>query len=147
MSPKLVFHAKDVMPFSPAGAEAAFESRLLIDASGVGSTDLAVNHFTLKPGHSTDPGAHPKPYDEVYYVLRGSGRVSLGNPPEHTDLAPDMVVFIPGGTRHALENTGAVDLEIITMMPHPMRAGVNGLYDERLRTWGTGFRLKDSTGA
>ena len=85
MSPKLVFHAKDVMPFSPAGAEAAFESRLLIDASGVGSTDLAVNHFTLKPGHSTDPGAHPKPYDEVYYVLRGSGRVSLGHPPEHTE--------------------------------------------------------------
>ena len=106
MSPKLVFHAKDVVPFSPPGAEAAFESRLLIDPSGVGSTDLAVNHFTLKPGHHTDPGAHPKPYDEIYYVLRGTGRVSLGNPPEDTDLVPDMVVFIPGGTRHALENTG-----------------------------------------
>ena len=143
MSPKLVFHAKDVMPFSPPGAEAAFESRLLIDLSGVGSTDLAVNHFLLKPGQHTDPGAHPKPYDEVYYVLRGQGRVSLGNPPEDTDLTPDMVVFIAGGTRHALLNTGVVDLEIITMMPHPMRPGINGLYDERLRAWGTGFRLVD----
>ena len=61
MSPKLVFRAKDVMPFSPPGAEAAFESRLLIDPSGVGSTDLVVNHFLLKPGQHTDPGAHPKP--------------------------------------------------------------------------------------
>ena len=80
-------------------------------------------------------------------MLRGSGRVSLGNPPEETELAPDMVVFIPGGTRHALENTGPDDLEIITMMPHPMREGVNGLYDERLKAWGTGFRLKESPAA
>ena len=143
MSPKPVFHAKDVMPFSPPGAEAAFESRLLIDPSGVGSTDLAVNHFLLKPGQHTNPGAHPKPYDEIYYVLRGQGRVSLGHPPEDTDLTPDMVVFIPGGTRHALLNTGADDLEIITMMPHPMRPGINSVYDERLRAWGTGFRLVD----
>jgi mannose-6-phosphate isomerase-like protein (cupin superfamily) len=143
MSPKLVFHAKQVMPFSPPGAEAAFESRLLIDPSGVGSTDLVVNHFLLKPGHHTDPGAHPRPYDEIYYVLHGQGRVSLGNPPEDTNLTPDMVVFIPGGTRHALVNTGPDDLEIITMMPHPMRPGINGLYDERLKAWGTGFRLVD----
>ena len=31
MSPKLVFHAKDVVPFSPPGAEEAFESRLQED--------------------------------------------------------------------------------------------------------------------
>ena len=66
-------------------------------------------------------------------MLRGLGRVSLGNPPEDTDLTPDMVVFIPGGTRHALVNTGPDDLEIITMMPHPMRPGVNSLYDARLK--------------
>src|SRR5438270_10280827 len=82
MASKLVFQARDVMPFSPPGAEAAFESRLLVDASGVGSQALAVSHFTLKPGHSTDPGAHPPPYDEVYYVLRGQAQLTLGNPPE-----------------------------------------------------------------
>ena len=143
MSSKLVFRAKDVMPFSPPGAEAAFESRLLVDETGVGSRALAVNHFTLKAGHSTEPGAHPPPYDEIYYVLRGRGRVSLGDPPEQHELAPDMVVFIPGGTRHALLNTGDDDFEIITMMPHQMKAGINGVYDARLRAWGTGFRLKE----
>jgi quercetin dioxygenase-like cupin family protein len=141
MSSKLVFRAKDVMPFSPPGAEAAFESRLLIDETGVGSRALAVNHFTLKPGHSTEAGAHPPPYDEIYYVLRGRARVSLGDPPEQHELAPDMVVFIPGGTRHALLNNGDEDFEIITMMPHQMIAGINGVYDARRRAWGTGFRL------
>jgi mannose-6-phosphate isomerase-like protein (cupin superfamily) len=141
---KLVFRVKDVVPFSPAGAQAAFESRLLVDQTGVGSTALVVNHFTLKPGHSTEAGSHPRPYDEVYYVLRGRGRVSLGDPPEQHDLTPDMLVFIPGGTRHALENTGPEDLELITMMPHEMIEGVNSLYDQRLRDWGTGFRLLDS---
>jgi mannose-6-phosphate isomerase-like protein (cupin superfamily) len=145
MTAPLVFRAKDVAPFSPPGAETAFESRLLIDSTGVGSTALAVNHFTLKPGHSTEAGAHPRPYDEVYYVLRGHARVTLGEPPEDHEIAPDMVVFIPGGTRHALLNTGPDDLEIVTMMPHEMREGVNGLYDARLRAWGTGFRLIDST--
>ena len=141
MHSNLVFHAKDVVPFSPAGSEAAFESRLLVDETGVGSRALAVNHFTLKPGHSTGAGSHPRPYDEVYYVLRGSGSVRLGEPAEHFELVPDMVVFIPGGTVHALTNTGQADLEIITMMPHEMRPGINSLYDERLRAWGTGFRL------
>ena len=144
MSSKLVFRAKDVAPFSPAGAEAAFESRLLVDPTGVGSTALAVNHFTLKPGHHTEAGSHPRPYDEVYYVLRGRARLSLGDPPEEFDLQPDMVAFIPGGTRHALVNTGDEDLELITMMPHEMVAGVNTVYDERLRVWGTGFRLLES---
>jgi hypothetical protein len=27
------------------------------------------------------------------------------------------------------------------MMPHEMRPGINSLYDERLQTWGTGFKL------
>ena len=137
----MVFRAKDVVPFSPPGAETAFESRLLVDPTGVGSTGLAVNHFTLKPGQHTDPGAHPPPYDEVYFVLHGHGRVSLGSPPEDFEISPEMVVFIPGGTRHALLNTGAEDLVLITMMPHEMKPGVNTLYDERLRVWGTGFRL------
>jgi mannose-6-phosphate isomerase-like protein (cupin superfamily) len=141
MSPILVFRAKDVAPFSPAGAEAAFQSRLLVDETGVGSKALVVNLFTLRPGHSTEAGAHPHPYDEVYYVLRGRGRVSLGDPPASYDVGPDSVVFIPGGTRHALANAGDDDLELITMMPHQMVPGVNGVYDERLRAWGTGFRL------
>jgi mannose-6-phosphate isomerase-like protein (cupin superfamily) len=141
MHANLVFNAKQVVAFSPAGSEAAFESRLLVDETGVGSQALAVNHFTLKPGHSTGAGSHPHPYDEVYYVLRGAGTVRLGDPAEHFAIAPDTVVFIPGGTIHSLTNPGPADLELITMMPHEMRPGINTLYDERLQTWGTGFKL------
>lgn len=33
------------------------------------------------------------------------------------------------------------------MMPHAIQAGINGLYDERLRVWGTGFRLAPGAAA
>lgn len=141
MERKLVFHAYQVMPFSPPEAAGAFESRLLVDRESVGSANLVVNHFTLKPGGSTETGKHPSPYDEVYYVLRGRGVVRLGEPPKASVVGPNTIVFIPNGTLHCLENTGTEDLEMLTIMPGPIVQGVNPVYDERLRTWGTSFRL------
>ena len=141
MSRKLVFRTKDVAGFSPSGAEDSYVSKLLIDKESVGSTTLVMNHFALKPGKRTEPGHHPEPYDEVYYVLRGSGLLCLGDPPEVFELEPDTVAFIPGGTTHSLENTETEYLELITIMPHQLVEGVNPLYDERRRTWGTSFRL------
>ena len=147
MSRKLVFKLKDVAGFAPAGAKGAFVSRLLIDPDGVGSSSLVVNHFTLRPGRTTgERGHHPAPYDEVYIVVRGQGRLQLGEPPEIHPLEPDTVVFIPGGTAHAVENTGPMDLEILTIMPGPLREGVNPVYDERRKAWGTGFKLTREEG-
>ena len=142
MSRRLVFKIGEVAGFSPAEARGAFVSRLLIDPDGVGSSSLVVNHFTLRPGRTTgDRGHHPPPFEEVYIVLRGQGRLQLGEPPEVHALEPDTVVFIPGGTAHAVENTGSIDLELLTIMPGPMREGVNPVYDGRRRAWGKGFKL------
>jgi mannose-6-phosphate isomerase-like protein (cupin superfamily) len=143
MQNKLVFNAQQVVGFSPRGYEHDFESRMLVDAESVGSQRLVMNYFVLKPGKSTDPGDHPTPFDEIYYVLRGQGVVYLGPEHEPFDLIPDSVVFIPSGTTHALTNTGSDDLEMITVMPGPLAAGANTLYDERKATWGTSFRLHD----
>ena len=141
VSHKLVFRAKDVAGFSPRGAEDSYVSRMLIDKESVGSTALVMNHFTLRPGKRSEPGSHPDPYDEVYYVLRGRALLQLGDPPEVFELEPDTVAFIPSGTSHSLENIGTEDLELITLMPGQLREGVNTVYDERRRTWGTSFRL------
>lgn len=142
MSHKLVFRTRDVAGFSPRGAEDSYVSKLLIDKESVGSTSLVVNYFALKPGKRTEPGGrHPDPYDEVYYVLRGRGLLRLGDPPEVFELEPDTVAFIPSGTAHSLDNTGTEDLELITVMPGQLVEGVNTVYDERRRTWGTSFRL------
>jgi mannose-6-phosphate isomerase-like protein (cupin superfamily) len=143
MPHKLVFRAKDIEPFSLPGAGDAFSSRLLVDPDGVGAQSLVVNHFTLNVGQTTaPPGAHPAPFDEVYYILRGHARLQLGDPAETFEVGPDSVAFIPGGTVHCLNNTGDEPLEILTIMPGPLREGVNPVYDGRRKAWGTGFRLK-----
>jgi mannose-6-phosphate isomerase-like protein (cupin superfamily) len=141
MSRRLVIRTEEVAGFSPAGAEDSYVSRMLVDRESVGSDALVVNHFTLRPGKRTAPGHHPSPYDEVYYVLRGRGVVGLGDPPEGFELEPDTVVFIPSGTTHAVENTGAEDLVMLTVMPQQLVQGANALYDERRRTWGSSFKL------
>lgn len=108
----------------------------------MGAQALVVNLFTLRPGKTTGPGgSHPAPYDEVYYVLRGHGLLHLGDPAETTEVGPDSVAFIPGGTIHWVDNTGDENLDLITIMPGPLREGVNSVYDGRRQAWGTGFRL------
>ena len=145
MSSGLVFNAMDVEGYTLSGHEDAFVSRLLVDREGVGSEALIVNHFTLMPGKKTGESPHPEPYDEVYYVLRGSGVVWLGEALEPHDVEPNTVVFIPGGTKHALENTADEDLEVLTIMPRQPVEGVNPIYDERRRAWGTTFRFARDT--
>ena len=142
MSRKLVFNVQDVAGFTPCGSEDSFVSKLLIDNKGAGSNSLVVNHFTLRPGKRTgEAGSHPEPFDEVYYVLAGTGIVYLGDPAQEFQLSSGVVVFIPGGTLHRVVNTGTEDLELLTIMPGELPEGINPLYDERRRVWGKTFKL------
>ena len=140
-----VVRAQDIVPYSPAGLEGIYLSRLLIESEGVGSSRLQLVHATLKPGQSPGGGAsHPVPYDEAYYILRGCGRMEFEGGAEAYEVGPGTAVFIPGGTWHKITNTGDGDLEFLTIWPiSPAGEGVNGVYDERLRAWGTSFRLVD----
>ena len=140
---RIVFKVNEVAGFSPAHHEDAFISHMLVDQESVGSEKLVMNYFVLKPGKNTDPGSHPKPFDEVYYVLRGQGILYLYASHDPYDLSPDTLAFIPGGTVHSVVNTGSVDLEMITVMPGPLIEGVNTLYDERKKQWGSSFKLKE----
>lgn len=140
MEPGRVFDLMDVVGFSPKVAEGAYVSRMLVDRESVGSNSLTVNHFTLKAGKSTEPGSHPSPFDEFYYVLRGTGRVELGSPPQVFLLKPGTFVFIQSETVHALRCDEGADLEVLTVMPEQPVPGANYVYDERLREWGTSFR-------
>ena len=138
-----VVRAKEVMGFSPLGLEESYVSRLLIEEEGVGSGKLMVVHATLYPGESPGGGAsHPAPYDEAYYILRGHGLMQYDGGAESYEVGPDTAIFIPGGTWHKITNTGDEDLEFLTIWPlMPGEEGINGVYDERKRAWGTSFRL------
>jgi len=83
---------------------------MLVDRESAGSEHLVVNFFALKPDKAPPAGSHRAPYDELYYVLSGRARLRLGDPPEFFDIVLGTVAFIPGGTIHALENTGTGDL-------------------------------------
>jgi quercetin dioxygenase-like cupin family protein len=136
-----VFNHEDVEGFSPKGFEDTFVSRMLVDKTSVGSERLTVNHFTLRPGKHTDPGSHPPPFDELYYVVSGTGWVDLGSPAKAHAVKPGTVVFIPCGTDHALRCDAGADLEVITIMPAQPVPGANPVYDARLEEWGTSFRM------
>ena len=145
MKKQAVINVKQVASFTPTGGEGQYESRMLVDAESVGSKNLVVNHFTLKPGEKTYLGHHPAPFEEVYYILRGQGIFRRADTDEKEfEVGPDTVAYIPATVDHQIENTGSEDLEMLTMMPFQPVPGANGLYDERKKRWGTSFRLVDS---
>lgn len=57
-------------------------------------------------------------YDEVYYVLSGSGTVTLDKD-IHT-LRPGSVVVIPAGVSHSLEANAGEDLEFVIFGTPPV---------------------------
>ena len=128
-----------VMPFYPPALHEEYASRMLIDASNSGSERLQVNHAVLKAGCRLPGAVHPVPYDEIYYVL--SGEATLRMDEAEYDLEKDAVVFIPGGTFHALANTsGTEDFIFLTIWPGQPEPGVNEVYDGRREAWGKTYR-------
>jgi len=63
-------------------------------------------------------------YDEVYYVLAGTGTITLGQ--ETYPLRPGSVAVIPAGVLHSLEASG--ELEFVIFGTPPM-----GMEDEKAR--------------
>ena len=57
-------------------------------------------------------------YDEVYYVLSGTGTITLDR--ETYPLRPGSVVVIPAGVAHSLAATPGEDLEFIIFGTPPM---------------------------
>ena len=144
----LVVRALEVEEFAVPWEEHVYLSQCLIDAESVGSTDLNVNRGTLKAGQKLKGGSHPVGSDECYYVLHGRAKLALGGHPqtgegaEIIDVEPETAIFIPGGTYHALDNPYDEDLVILTLWPRLPKPGDNGVYDARIKAWGTSFRKR-----
>ena len=143
MGKRRIVKVNEIEGFYPEDMGGAYASRLLIESEGVGSSRLMLVHATLQPGTSPGEGAaHPLPYDEAYYILRGQGRMEFGDEDKSYEVGPDTAIFIPAGTVHVITNTGEGNLEFLTIWPlTPAEEGVNGVYDERVRRWGTSFRM------
>ena len=131
-----VFKVDDIAGFSIPGSD--YLSKMLIDSESVGSEKINLNYGKLKPGKDTGGGSHPCPYDEIYYILRGLGKLTLGD--KIFEVSEDTVIYINCDEHHKLENIGRTDLEILTIFPLPLGEGINPVYDERKNLWGTSFK-------
>jgi mannose-6-phosphate isomerase-like protein (cupin superfamily) len=142
----LVLRADDIEPFSHPG-EPAYLSQHILGRESAGVHDLLLNQGTLRAHMGLGGGNHPD-NDEIYYAISGQSLVDLGGDPTTGEgsttyrLEPGSVAFIPAGTFHRLRNDWDVDFQLLTIWPQPSVEGANGIHDERLKEWGTGFKLR-----
>ncbi len=75
-----------------------------------GKADIAIRyslaHARVAPGEGTRP--HRLRTAEVYYLIRGHGRMHIGA--EAADVDADCAIYIPPGSVQYIENTGKDDL-------------------------------------
>jgi mannose-6-phosphate isomerase-like protein (cupin superfamily) len=81
------------------------------------SPHLFYDTYCLLPGQSQKVHAH-EGSDKVYYVLRGTGRFTVGE--EERDLGEGNAVIARAGDLHGVRNETHEDLVIlVTMAPRP----------------------------
>jgi mannose-6-phosphate isomerase-like protein (cupin superfamily) len=81
------------------------------------SQHLFYDAYCLLPGQSQKVHAH-EGSDKVYYVLRGTGRFTVGE--EEQDLGEGNAVIARAGDPHGVSNEGAENLVLlVTMAPRP----------------------------
>ena len=81
------------------------------------SPHLFYDVYCLLPGQSQKVHAH-EDSDKVYYVLRGTGRFTVGE--EEWDLGEGNAVIARAGNTHGVRNETQENLVIlVTMAPRP----------------------------
>jgi mannose-6-phosphate isomerase-like protein (cupin superfamily) len=142
----LVLRADDIEPYAHPG-EPAYLSQHILGRESAGVHDLLLNQGRVRAHMGLGGGNHPD-NDEIYYAVSGQSWVDLGGDPVSGEgsttyrLEPGMVTMIPAGTFHRLRNDWDEDFVLLTIWPQPSVEGANGIHDERLKEWGTGFRLR-----
>ena len=89
---------------------------LKVDRQNGGSPDLVMGYEDISPGRGIRPHRHLVA-DEIIFVHKGSGLVSLGDRQEQVEAGG--TVYIPRNTRIALRNTGSGPLGIAFIFSKP----------------------------
>ncbi len=102
-----IIHRDDVPPLVNERGEAIRE---LASPRLTGLRHHSLAESVIPPGGSTIPHHHGAG-EEVYYVLRGRGRLTLGDTTH--DVGPGHAITIRPGTFHHLMNVGDEELVIL----------------------------------
>lgn len=88
------------------------ELRPLIDRTTSEITRCSLAEEVLPPGSAVAPHHH-RELEEIYYILSGRGRMTVGE--ESSDVAEGDAVYVPRGHLHTLENTGAEPIRLLVV--------------------------------
>lgn len=95
----------------------AFSPEKLKKTSLVDTANLFCDVYGLEPGQSQAGHRHAVG-DKLYYVLSGSGRISVGT--DERTVSPGDLVCAPAGSDHAVHNPGPERLALLVVMaPKP----------------------------
>jgi quercetin dioxygenase-like cupin family protein len=72
-------------------------------------------HAVLEPGKEIE--SHIDPYEEVYYILKGQGVMTVGD--EQQEVSAGDTIWLPFGIHHSLENNGDEDCIILVSASMP----------------------------
>ena len=86
------------------------EIRPLIDRTTSDIERCSLAEEVLPPGAAVGRHHHLET-EEVYYILHGAGRMTVGC--EVREVASGDAIFIPRGHAHTLQNTGAEPMTIL----------------------------------
>ena len=97
--------------------EISFSEEKMKKNSLFDSPNLFYDAYCLLPGQAQKVHAH-EGSDKVYYVLRGTGRFTIGD--EEEDLGGGHAVIARAGVPHGVRNETNKDLVLlVTMAPIP----------------------------
>jgi len=92
------------------------EIRSILDRANSTARNQSLAEATLPPGAATESHLH-RVTEEIYFVLRGVGRMTLGT--ERRAAGPGDGILIPSGTPHTIENVGQEPLVFLCCCAPP----------------------------
>lgn len=82
--------------------------KTLVSGDRTSTDTLTLGTATLTPGEVLHDHRHEQV--ELYLVLEGTGEVTIDGGARA--VGPGVAVFLPGGARHGIRNTGATELRL-----------------------------------
>ena len=86
------------------------EIRLLMDRTVSAISQCSLAEEILPPG-KTVPRHHHEVLEEIYYILSGSGEMTVGD--ETKNVGSGDAIFIPKNHVHSLTNTGDKEMKLL----------------------------------
>lgn len=108
-----IVNRRDSAPFVTKDGS---EIRSILDRTNSTARNQSLAEATLPPGARTQPHVHPHT-EEIYYILRGAGRMTLGA--EQQEVGPGDGILIPPGTHHTIQNLAQEPLTFLCCCAPP----------------------------